>query len=288
MNSFPAQHGTLWRDYSRDAVGGEVFTLTVRDGGYLIAAFSTFIGFVGPAVWSITAFTLHQLRASRSVSEDGVYFQSQVILKHPSSAMSAVKDFILMCWVWRKKGKVMRVHRLKRRCGILTIFPIFIFAAFTIAGVFVSRVAAPAYRSNHILIKQNQCGYWAYERSSTAGVAAQQGKNAKDTLNARAYARDCYQANASLAVCSLYPQANIAYIPSDVGCPFGPDPLGENACLYGGNQALQLDTGFLDSNTVFGINTTPKDSLQVRKIATCSPLHAKNYVNQTFEAPEAG
>jgi len=287
MDSFPAQI-TRWRDYSKDPLGGDVFTLKVRDGGYLIAALSTFIGFVGPAVWAILSFTLHQLYAKKSPSEDGVYFQSQVILKHPSTAISAVKDFVFVCWAWRSKKKVRRVQMLKRRCALLSLPPLLIFAVFATAGVFVSRVATPAYRSNDVLVQSTNCGYWAFDRSSIAGDAAQQTKNAKDTLNARAYARDCYQSTSSLAVCSLYPQATIPYNRSDVPCPFGADPLGEDACLYGRNQAFQLDTGFMDSNKIFGINTSPKNQLEMKKVTTCSPLHAQNYVNQSLEDPTSG
>jgi hypothetical protein len=41
---------------------------------YLIAALSTFIGFVATAVWSLVAFTIHQRRVGPDKA-DGVFFQ---------------------------------------------------------------------------------------------------------------------------------------------------------------------------------------------------------------------
>ena len=152
----------------------------------------------------------------------------------------------------------------------------------------MSRVAAKAYNSNDILVKPKQCGLWAYELDSIEGYTAHQGKNARDISSARAYARDCYQTNATRALCSYHPQPNVTYIISEVECPFGPDPLGEAACLYGNNQALRLDTGFIDSNKDFGINAPRTDSLQVRNMITCSPFHAYKFVSQSLEASGAG
>ena len=289
MDSFSGQT-VLWRDYTKGPVTGASFTLSVREGGYLIAGLATFVGFIGPASWSIIAYLLHcwRSRARSRKSQDGVYFQSQVTLRHPSSATAAIWDFLCMCYAWRSKKKIKRVPKLKCRCLGLAVAPLLIFAGFAVVGVFVGRVTARAYQGSDILVKQYQCGYSAYDNSSTEGMIALQVKNAKDTLNARAYARDCYQTNASRATCSLYPKANITHTPSDVDCPFGSDPLGESACLYGNNQALQLDTGFLNSNSIFGINTAPENQLEMRKVTTCSPFHATNYVNQSLEAPEEG
>jgi len=73
-----------------------------------------------------------------------------------------------------------------------------------------------------------------------------------------------------------------------VPCPFGADPLGENACLYGRNQAFHLNAAFMDSKKVFGITPSPKNQLEMKNVTTCSPLHAQNYVNQLLEDPGSG
>jgi hypothetical protein len=42
--------------------------------------------------------------------------------------------------------------------------------------------------------------------------------------------------------------------------------------MHDGNRALLLDSGYLDSNDIFGINAKPKDRVQIRRKATCAPL----------------
>jgi hypothetical protein len=71
---------------------------------------------------------------------------------------------------------------LKRRYALLSLSPLLIFAVFAAAGVFVSRVATLAYRSNDILTQSTNCSYRAFDCSSMADDTAQQTKNAKDTL----------------------------------------------------------------------------------------------------------
>src|SRR5271170_952903 len=58
-------------------------------GGHLIAALSTFIGFVATAVWSLVAFTIHQRRAGPD-KEDGVFFQQQVVYRNQGSSAHGV------------------------------------------------------------------------------------------------------------------------------------------------------------------------------------------------------
>jgi len=36
------------------------------------------------------------------------------------------------------------------------------------------------------------------------------------------------------------------------------------------------------------INTSPENQLEMKKVRTCSPLHAQNYVNQSLEDPGSG
>jgi hypothetical protein len=48
MSSIPVYIGR-WQDYFRNRVLSDAITLDVRWGGYLIAALSTFIGFVATA-----------------------------------------------------------------------------------------------------------------------------------------------------------------------------------------------------------------------------------------------
>jgi hypothetical protein len=133
-----------------------------------------------------------------------------------------------------------------------------------------------------VRVNPARCGYWAFQTESVDGRSTQLLKNANDTLAARAYARSCYKSGAASAACSLYPQQSLSYTLALVACPFGQDPAGEAACLLPGNQALQVDTGLLDTNNAFGINSRQENRVQICKVNICSPFHAINYVDQAL------
>jgi hypothetical protein len=49
-----------------------------------------------------------------------------------------------------------------------------------------------------------------------------------------------------------------------------------------------MDTGYLDSHEIFGLNAVPEERVAVRKKTTCSPLRIRNWadaVNTTLGDP---
>jgi hypothetical protein len=273
MSSIPIYTGR-WQDYSHAQVIGDTITLNVRWGGYLIAALSTFIGIVGTASWAITAFVIHQLRA-RNKKDDGVFFQHQIIYRNQGTATGALTDMCFVCWNWRKK----RVNNLKKRTIFRSLPPIVVFLAFTAAGVFVSEIAGPAYLSNNVRVKPARCGYWAFDTESEEGLFAESHKSVNDTLAGRQYARSCYHSDSTSTNCALYPMQSVPYNSSMVSCPFFDDPTGHKLCMPSGNQALQMDTSYLDTNDVFGINAGLNDRLLFRNVVTCSPIRVDAYLD---------
>jgi hypothetical protein len=155
--------------------------------------------------------------------------------------------------------------------------PLAVFLVFSAAAVLVSEVAGKSYESNQVRVNPARCGYWAFQAESVDRRSTQLLENANDTLAARVYARSCYKTGAASAACSLYPQQSLSYTLALVACPFGRDPAGEATCLLPGNQALQLDTGLLDTNNA-GINSRKENRVQIRKVNICSPFHAINYI----------
>lgn len=284
MESLSFQTIHLWRDYSTGPFQSHVFTLTADDGRLLLAALSVFVTLVGGSTWTLASFVLHQLKTDHKASQDGLYFQIQVLLRNPVSPGAAIKEALFVWWAWRPRKSEKRVHHLKRRLSLVYGPALLTFLGFSAAGVFVSKVARPVNESSDVLLKDIRCGAWGFDLSSQSGIAAAQDKNANDTRNARAYAQNCYEQRSQTGICSLYPTAYIDFSQSDVPCPFDPDPAAGNACLYGQNQAMQLDTGLLNSNHIFGVNTGPQDQIFVRKVVTCSPFHASYYVNQSLSS----
>jgi len=284
MSSIPVYTGR-WQDYSRGQFLGDTLTLEVKTGRYLITALATFVGLVGSAFWSLVAFAVHQLRAKPdshdcggTYGHDAVFIQHQVVYRTANSPLHAIWDVLRICFAWRRrKGAEPRVRRLKTR-SILTAFPpILVFAGFTVAALLVANVAAPDYESSNVKVRQSQCGYVNFNTTTVEGQRAADLKAVNDTLNARAYAKNCYDLISPFAICSLYPVGRLPYTSSLVACPFGNDPSGEVLCLKGANGTLQLDTGLLDTSNYFGINVAKNNRLFVRKRVSCAPIRVDKY-----------
>jgi hypothetical protein len=275
MSSIPIYIG-FWHDYSRDGVLGWTLTLNVRLGNYLLAAMSTFVGFVGACFWDLVAFVIHQRRAKRGY-EDGFYFQQQIIYRNPTSAWGTIIDLVTVCCAWRP-GRSGRTppRQFKRRSLYFSIPPLLVLVAFTAAGVLIGELGSPSYKSNDIKIKTSRCGLVVFNTTTQDGFRAELLNEVNGTLAARQYARNCYGSDPTLAECSLYPAQTLPYNASQVKCPFENDPKGQGLCIA--NTALNADTGLLNSNTFLGINAAPQNRILFRKSITCSPINANPYV----------
>jgi hypothetical protein len=277
MSAIPVYIGR-WQDHSRGQILGDTITLDVRWDGHLIAALSTFIGLVGTALWSLLAFAIHQYRASPD-NEDAVFFQQQVVYRNQASALDAFLDILKIFCAWRRRKAVgKRANRLGRRSILLSLPPLLIFAAFTAAGIFISEVAGPTYRSNNVKVRSSRCGYFSFDTSTADGARAFSLKGLNDTMTGRQYAKSCYHSDSTFTDCSLFPVQSLPYNSSLVECPFGKDPSGQVSCLPDQGNALQMDTGLLDTDSYLGINAAPSNRLLIRNTVTCSPIRIHDYV----------
>jgi hypothetical protein len=251
MSSVPVYIGR-WQDHSRGQILGDTITLDVRWGGHLIAALSTFIGLVGTALWSLLAFAIHQYRAAPD-NEDAVFFQQQVVYRSQASTLDAFLDILKIFYAWRRRKAVgKRVNRLGRRSFLFSLPPLLVFAAFTAAGIFISEVAGPTYRSNNVKVGSSRCGYFSFNTSIADGARTFALKRLNDTTTGRQYAKSCYHSNSTFTDCSLFPVQSLPYNSSLVECPFGKDPSGQVSCLPDQGNALQMDTGLLDTDSYLG------------------------------------
>lgn len=277
MSGIPVYTG-CWQDHSRGQILGDTVTLDIRWGSHLIAALSTFIGLVGTVLWSLVAFAIHQCRAAPD-SEDAVFFRQQVVYRNQASILDAFFDILKICWAWRRRKAVgKRVDGLERRPFLFSLPPLLIFMAFTAAGIFISEVAGPTYRSKNVKVGSSRCGYFSFDTSTADGARAFSLKKLNDTMTGRQYAKSCYHSNSTFTDCSIFPVQSLPYNSSLVECPFGADPSGQVSCLPGQGNALQMDTGLLDTNKYLGINTASANRLLIRNIVTCSPIRIHDYV----------
>ena len=185
MSGIPVHTG-FWHDHSQGTgPNGIVLTLGVVHANYLIAALSTFIGFVGTALWSLVAFIIHQCLFPRYREMDVQMMQHRVMHRNPSTALGMIWYLLYSLLSWRKHKN----HHLLST--LLVIPPLLVFATFTVAGVFVSRVAGRSYTSNDVLVKPSRCGIPTWDLTVT-GQRDERQRTLIDTLAARAYVTLCY------------------------------------------------------------------------------------------------
>jgi hypothetical protein len=84
------------------------------------------------------------------------------------------------------------------------------------------------------------------------------------------YAEACYNKTGDLPQCDLFVQKNIPLERvAEAECPF------PGLCRT--DTAITLDTGLLDSDGTFGINSPPTRRVQMQRTLTCAPLDLSQF-----------
>ncbi|CAN8103413.1 unnamed protein product [Discula destructiva] len=100
--------------------------------------------------------------------------------------------------------------------------------------------------------------------------------SAKRLQTSANYAQQCYSANTSgLLGCGTFVQSKLASeIDKNATCPFS-----ESICRSSSNN-LVIDTGYLDSHVHFGLNATPNERFQYRRVIQCAPIITEGYTTK--------
>jgi hypothetical protein len=98
------------------------------------------------------------------------------------------------------------------------------------------------------------------------------------------YSLDCYQGGTPQpAKCSVFVRPKVPHIITrNAVCPFSP-----SMCVGGDTSAVDVDSGFLDLNTYFGLNLSPRDRVKFRKKSSCTVLPVEGY-HRNVSAEELG
>lgn len=115
-------------------IRGATVTLTNRDGALLTAFLALFVTFVGRSFWRIFCFVAHRT-LSTSAAQDGLYHQTQAVLRNADESIAGLKYFVLLAWNWRKKSTRLWL-RFIPLIGVATVVTI----GFFVASVFSSQV----------------------------------------------------------------------------------------------------------------------------------------------------
>ncbi|KAH8587182.1 hypothetical protein B0O99DRAFT_698889 [Bisporella sp. PMI_857] len=282
MNSSHIYTGP-WVYQSRGKILGATITLSTIQAGFLLSGITFLVGLAGNAAWGILKYIFHQLSSSRD-PRHAIFRQLQAILKNSGTATNSAWKFLIQTWAWRENKRI----RNWRPCifGLLSA-AVFISIGFSVASILCSRFLGSGI--DYFLIHSAGCGAWLFDTSNAEtprNVSTQwQSKMLSDASNAATYARTCYNTtNLGGSQCQAFPVSQIEWsINLNASCPFK-----NGTCAFSDTAAYQMDTGYLDSHDVLGINAIPGERIAVRKVATCAPIRAKPYMkdaNVTLGSP---
>ena len=179
-----------------------------------------------------------------------------------------------MSFAWRKHNRNRWWHS---RTLYLIALAVGIAAVFAVASIFSSQVTKSA--NSEVLVDSSGCGFWEFPTNATnAGVHNYDLKIVNESAQTQAYTDKCYRTGHQDPSCGTFQVPEIIWTTTqNASCPFI-----DGTCL---TPSFQMDTGFLDSHSILGINAKESQRVSVRKLATCAPLHMAPYgviVNQTF------
>lgn len=215
MDSSSVLLNTPWMNHSLAGLDGWSITVSASTGTIIIAALALLIQISGEATWSIVAFFLHQLRATDR-PETGLFRQTQVSLRNPSTSLGTGIRLIQMGWKWH--GIVEKA--LVRTMG-LALIPLCLFGGFIAAGILVSRVTTSPNEISQVLLWPTNCGIQNWKSPTGQDMWTAMGaKWANDIRRARAYATDCYgQSDKALECSNLLIQQLPYSVKTKISCP---------------------------------------------------------------------
>jgi hypothetical protein len=249
----------VWTNWSKGKVLGTTLTTTQHNGAILIAVIALFIAYVSRRLWRILCFAIHHLRSRASKSaQDGLYHQTQVVLRNSRDASTALWTWIQMAWYWHNTARILRTTPL-------ILFAIFTLAWTAIAGIFSSRIASLS--GQEALLVGDRCVSGMVSHLSQMGSVI----SPKQSLHIHAgstYAKNCYPTSPLDAkMCGSYVKTRLQFsVNRNASCPFKDD-----ICLHP-SENIRFDTGYINTHDDLGINTPPEDRFEIRLVDHCAPL----------------
>lgn len=262
----------VWKDESHNIVGRTVLTLPTEWGLILIAFFTLWIKFSSGSLWGTVRYILHQINAS-SGSKDDLYHQMQLSLRNTESESTFIDSLIKIGWA--HQGARFQAYR--RSFSLILLAAIY-GITFGIAGGLSSRFLA-AYDTGVLSVTKN-CGW--LEPSREFNLSKPEDLIAANALTitvrnqyrmSATYSHSCYGGTgANSTQCMSLIQPTLQYKSARaLPCPFA-----EQVC---NGSAVSFDTGYIQSDSHLGINTSPENSIAVRKVLKCAPLAGEKYTN---------
>ena len=273
VSPYPIYTG-FWINRSSGVVRGSTLTLKAEHGVLLVAFAAIKVQLISAYLFGAICFVWHQLRVSTKDISNPAQRDVQLTLRNLAVPEKVAYSLLKLRWRWRGRTTSSWTS------SIVTAFlaAIYFVSAF-VAGLYSSSILESS--NLEVLLGGNISGYWMPEsaRATQHQIEEQQAASgtylAELVKDSTQYARSCYNADVpKTPSCSVFSAAAVKWKSNHTShCEFADD-----LCL-GQADAVLLDTGYLDSNLVFGINSDKADTLSIRKITTCTPLDSKPYLH---------
>lgn len=271
-NDDPSGHYDIytgfWTNWSRGPIRGATLTTPRQGGTVLIALLALFVSIVGSHFWNIVCFCLHY-GFSSSKPQDALYHQRQATLRNSATGTSGLLSLLMVLSAWKRSGNA---RNPSRRILPLVCIAVCHVAAFGVAGTFSSKIATAA--GKQVLVSSSNCGILQEDKDLDASdlTAYLNAYEARLMTSYATFAQQCYLHLSDMADCRTFVKRSLhTKITRNASCP-----LDDSVCLsLDGN--IRFDTGYLDSNDDFGLNTPPAERVQLRRVSTCAPITTKGH-----------
>ncbi|KAH8589589.1 hypothetical protein B0O99DRAFT_724969 [Bisporella sp. PMI_857] len=256
----------FWIDSTRGPVLGAIITTSSSDANIIVAVLSVLVAFTGSHLWDLIAFIRFWTGASNQ-PRSALHHQLQILVRNITSPGAFLLEAVLVGWSWRHRGALSSLATV---VGLAIICS----AGFLVAGIFVSQIVSTS--DLEVLAHSGSCG-WISWRNETTDL----NRDYQQTIfnQAVTYVQTCYNKTGPLSQCNIYVKRAVPIQEmTHTGCPF------PGICTN--NSAVRLDTGLVDSNDVFGINTDSDLRVRMQRVFTCAPIDADRYFTTRPIPPE--
>ncbi|KAM7218669.1 hypothetical protein V8F06_005988 [Rhypophila decipiens] len=291
MSSAAGVYKGRWTNREHGSVLGMRVTLSSSSGQILLAAIALFVGICGLQSWSICRLVLHQMRPKDKAGHEHPE-DIQFTLRNSSAfdAASQISKVLIsrLYHSWRQPQSFPAPLESHSQSPVsqpwaisIILIALLNLSLWPIAALFSSQIARADYP---VLVSSPNCGHYIdmdINSSDTQRIFSLahriNTREAALTRTADEYIQTCHSFpqtagqndSTSYSNSPLCRQFTTVMVPwqsdTNASCPFE-----QKMCLIGA--AFGMDTGYLDSHDVFGINTPPDQRILYRRKAVCSPL----------------
>lgn len=262
----------IWTNYDHGQIQGATLTISTRQGGLLIAFLALYVSVTGTRLWAIIRFILHQLN-TRRVTRSAFHAQQQLLLRNSGGPLATAYGLLQISWAWKGVAR----SPLPRSLHFI-LLALLVLAITLVGGIFSSEVSKAS--GSSVLVQSEQCGVLA-QTDTELSLESNGFTFMRQAASALSYAHACYGAQTNELQCLLYVKQQLNWT-ADINatCPFD-----EDLCILQGTQSLRLDSGLVDSHADLGLNSSPENRINYRKVTTCAPIQTKPFTSFQNSTP---